>query len=120
MLAAGRGVDNLFWFVDNNKKQLDGTIEQILPQGDLLAKAEAFGFDAQRVNGNCVVQISEAIHRAEAVSGKAHMIILDSIKGAGIPEVEETVFNHSMMVSREQADRWIAQLEAKRAELALQ
>ena len=67
-----------------------------------------------------MVEISEAIHRAEAVSGKAHMIILDSIKGAGIPEVEETVANHSMMVSREQADRWIAQLEAKRAELAAQ
>ena len=120
MLAAGHGIDNLFWFVDNNKKQLDGTIEQILPQGDLLAKAEAFGFDAQRVNGNCVVQISEAIHRAEAVSGKAHMIILDSVKGAGISEVEETVANHSMMVSHEQADRWIAQLEAQRAELAAQ
>lgn len=120
MFAAGHGMDNLFWFVDNNKKQLDGTIDQILPQGDLLAKAEAFGFDAQRVNGNCVVEISEAIHRAETVSGKAHMIILDSIKGAGVPEVEETVLNHSMMVSREQADRWIAQLEAKRAELAAQ
>lgn len=120
MFAAGHGMDNLFWFVDNNKKQLDGTIDQILPQGDLLAKAEAFGFDAQRVNGNCVVEISEAIHRAETVSGKAHMIILDSIKGAGVPEVEETVLNHSMMVSREQADRWIAQLEAKRVELAAQ
>lgn len=120
MLATGRGVDNLYWFVDNNKKQLDGTIDAVLPQGDLLAKAQAFGFDAQRCNGNCVVEISEAIHRAEAVSGQAHMIILDSIKGAGVREVEETAFNHSMMVSREQADRWIAQLEAERAKLLAQ
>lgn len=120
MLAVARGVDNLYWFVDNNKKQLDGTCDAILQQGDLLAKAEAFGFDAQRVNGNCIVEISQAIHRAEQTPGRAHMIILDSVKGAGIPEVEETAFNHSMAVSREQADRWIARLEAQRAELLAQ
>ena len=111
MLAAARKVDNLFWFVDENKKQLDGPTCTILPQGDFLAKAQAFGFDAQRVPGNDVEAIYEAIHNAENISGKPHMIILDTIKGAGIPDVEQTYANHSMAVSGEQCHRWIMGLE---------
>ena len=118
MLAVARKVDNLFWFVDENKKQLDGTTDEILPQGDFLAKAEAFGFDAQRVAGNDVEAIYDAIQKAKTVEGKPHMIILDTIKGAGIKDVEQTVFNHSMSVSAEQAEKWIAELEGKRKALA--
>lgn len=118
MLAVARKVNNLFWFVDDNKKQLDGPTNTILPQGDLLAKALAFGFDAQRIAGNDVEAIYEAIIKAETVSGKPHMIILDNIKGSGIPEVEQTAANHSMSVSAQQAEKWIAGLEAERAALA--
>jgi transketolase len=118
MLAAARSIDNLFWFVDENKKQLDGPTCTILPQGDFLAKAMAFGFDAQRVSGNDVEAIYEAIMKAETVPGKPHMIILDSIKGAGITEVEQTAANHSMAVTAEQAEKWIAALEVQRSALA--
>lgn len=118
MLAVARKVDNLFWFVDENKKQLDGPTGTILPQGDFLAKALAFGFDAQRVAGNDVEAIYEAVKKAEAVAGRPHMIILDSIKGAGIPEVEQTAANHSMMVSAQQAEKWIAELKAQFEALA--
>ena len=118
MLAVARKVDNLFWFVDENKKQLDGTTEEILPQGDFLAKAEAFGFDSQRVAGNDVEAIYEAIQKSKTVKGKPHMIILDTIKGAGIKDVEQTVFNHSMPVSAQQAEKWIAELEDERTALS--
>lgn len=113
MLAAARKVDNLFWFVDNNKKQLDGRTDEILPQGDFLAKAKAFGFDAQRIDGNDVEAVYESIQKAETVQGKPHMIILDTIKGAGIADVEQTAFNHSMSVTIEQCNRWIAGLESQ-------
>ncbi len=112
MFAAARGVENLYWFVDENKKQLDGTTANILPLFDLEKKFDAFGFDARRVNGNDVEAIQAAIAEAGAVRGKPHAIILDTIKGKGVKAVEETYANHSMNVKPDVWDAWIGEVEA--------
>ena len=44
---------------------------------------------------------------------KPYAIVLDTVKGAGIPEVEQTVMNHSVSVSDDQFERWTAQLQAQ-------
>lgn len=112
MFASARKVDHLVWFVDANKKQLDGTTDEILPQGDLAAKFNAFGFDTQDINGNNIAEIYAAIENAAKVLGKPHAIILNTIKGAGVKAVEETAANHSMAVGPEKWDAWIAQVKA--------
>lgn len=112
MFACARKVDNLIWFVDVNKKQLDGTTEDILPQGDIAAKFAAFGFDTQRIKGQNIADIYTAIEHTAAAPGKPHAIILDTIKGAGVSEVEQTASNHSMNVGAEKWDAWIAQVKA--------
>ena len=38
------GLDNLIVFVDNNNLQLDGTCDEIMPNGDLGEKFRAFGW----------------------------------------------------------------------------
>ncbi len=120
MFAVARKIDNLVWFIDDNKKQLDGPVEMVLPQSDIAARFEAFGFDTQRIPGNDVEAIYEAIERTKAVSGKPHAIVLDTIKGAGVKAVEETLNNHSMAVKADVFDSWIegvkADLAAHRAE----
>ncbi|HWR23742.1 MAG TPA: transketolase [Feifaniaceae bacterium] len=113
--AAARKIDNLVWFIDDNKKQLDGPTEAILPLGDIAAKFKAFGFDTQQIPGNDVEAIYEAIERTKAVPGKPHAIVLDTIKGAGVKAVEETLNNHSMTVKADVFDGWI---EGLRADLA--
>ncbi len=118
MLASARKVSNLIWFVDENKKQLDGPTNSILPQGDIAAKFEAFGFDTQHIPGNDVEAIYEAIERTKAITDKPHAIVLDTVKGAGVKQVEETAANHSMAVKAEIFDGWIAGLKAERQALA--
>ncbi len=115
MFAVARKIDNLVWFIDDNKKQLDGPVEMVLPQSDIAARFEAFGFDTQRIPGNDVEAIYEAIERTKAVSGKPHAIVLDTIKGAGVKAVEETLNNHSMAVKADVFDGWI---EGVKADLA--
>ena len=44
MYAAGNKVDNLIATVDYNKKQIDGSLEDVLPMGNLKAKFESFGW----------------------------------------------------------------------------
>ncbi|MGL5042361.1 MAG: transketolase [Culicoidibacterales bacterium] len=94
--AGHHKLDNLIVFVDNNKRQLDGRTVDIMDPLDFVAKFEAFGFDAQEVKGDDVIAIDLAIERAFSLTGKAHAIILDTIKGQGVKYLEELVDNHHL------------------------
>lgn len=109
--AAAKKVSNLVVLIDNNKKQLDGYTRDVLDTGDLKAKMTAFGFEAKRIDGNCVEEIYEALEATRAGGEKPFAVILDTIKGKGVREVEETMGNHSMNVSPEQCDRWLSGLQ---------
>lgn len=115
--AGHQKLDNVIAFVDYNKKQLDGYTKDVLDLADVRCKFECFGWDAQEVDGNDVAAIYEAIEKAKATTGKPHMIVLHTIKGAGVKAVEETLFNHHIVVSPEFGDQAIAELEAKLAAL---
>ena len=111
MFAAARNLDNLTVFVDQNGKQPDGYTVDVLDSGDIAAKFEAFGFETQRVEGNEVAQVYEAVVKAAARCGKPHAIILHTTKGAGVPEVEQTVANHNMNFVPGQVDGWLEELQ---------
>ena len=108
MFTAAKKVTNLVWMVDDNKKQLDGYTKEILPSGDLREKFEAFGFDAVRVDGSDVGALYEALTKEPA--DKPLAIILDTVKGQGVKQVEETLNNHSMTVGEEVFDEWLSEL----------
>lgn len=111
--AAAKKISNLVVLLDWNKKQLDGTTEEVLPMGDYEAKFKAFGFDTLKIDGNNIPQLSEALARTRLGGEKPYAIILDTVKGAGVPEVEAIPMNHSIPVSDEQFDRWKKDLEEK-------
>lgn len=111
MFAAGKKVNNLVWLIDNNKKQLDGYTEDILDTGDLRAKFEAFGFDAVRIDGSDLDQLYDAL--TKQAGEKPIAIILDTVKGKGVKEVEETMSNHSMTMPEETYDQWLAELNSE-------
>ena len=111
MFTAAKKVTNLVWLVDDNKKQLDDYTEKILPQGDFRAKFEAFGFDAVRVDGADVGAIYEAV--TKEITDKPRAVILDTVKGRGVTQVEETLSNHSMTVGEEVFDSWLSELKEK-------
>lgn len=116
MFTAAKKVNNLVWMIDNNKKQLDGYTKNVLDSGDLRAKFEAFGFDAVRIDGNDLGQLYDAL--TKKAEDKPIAIILDTVKGKGVKEVEETMGNHSMNVPAETYDKWLGELKAELAALA--
>lgn len=111
MFTAAKKVNNLVWMVDNNKKQLDGYTKDILDSGDLRAKFEAFGFEAVRIDGNDLGQLYDAL--TKKAEDKPIAIILDTVKGKGVKEVEETMGNHSMTMTTETYDKWLADLNSE-------
>ena len=115
MFTAAKKVTNLVWMIDDNKKQLDGRTKDVLDPFDFRAKMEAFGFDAVRINGNDIDELYEAL--SVKAADKPRAIILDTVKGAGIKQVEETEANHSLPISDEDFETWTAQLRAELAAL---
>jgi len=111
MFAAAKKLTNLVWLIDWNKKQLDGPVDKILPQGDLEAKFASFGFDAVTVNGQDVEQLYTVLTRP--AGDKPLAVIMDTIKGAGVRELEEMDNCHSVTVGEEVWDRWLAELNGK-------
>ena len=115
MFTAAKKITNLIWLVDDNKKQLDGYTQDVLPIFDLEAKFAAFGFDARRVDGNDIAQVYDAL--TAPIGDKPRAIILDTVKGKGIREVEETMGNHYMTVAADVCDKWLAGLRGELAGL---
>ncbi|WP_196007864.1 transketolase [Clostridium tyrobutyricum] len=111
LYAAQKKLDNLIAFVDYNKKQLDGYVKDINDVGDIKVKFESFGWNAQKVDGNDVVQVYDAIMNAKKIKGKPSLIVLDTIKGKGIPFAENLKLNHHIQVSSEQLEETLAYLE---------
>ena len=108
MFTAARKLTNLTWIIDANKRQLDGWTADIINSFDFEEKFRAFGFDACTVKGDDVAALYEVL--SAPAGGKPRAVVLDSVKGAGIAEVENTFGNHSMSSSAETCDKWLAEL----------
>ena len=113
MAAAQFGLDHLIAFLDYNKMQIDGMIDEVMSLIDPCVKWEAFGFNAFRVDGHDVAVISDAIKQAKSAgNGKPSMIVLDTIKGKGVSFFEEAGPScHFMPVSQETADNAYIELD---------
>ncbi len=109
-------LDHLILFVDWNKKQLDGRLEQVNQPLDIEQKFRSFGLDAQTVVGYDTTSIYYAIKKAQSVKGKPHVIILDTFKGLGVDFAEEVEFNHYLSFDRSKAEAAIAEIERRYAE----
>lgn len=97
--ASHQRLDNIVCFVDWNKKQLDGTLNDISGGGNLAAKFEAFGWYVQEINGHDISEIVDAIENTKNISGKPSCIVLDTIKGRGCSIAEPVEYNHSINFS---------------------
>jgi len=113
MAAAQFKLDNLVVFLDLNKYQIGGAVDEIMSLLDPVAKWESFGFNVQKVDGHDVAAISAAVDNAKKAKGsnKPSMIILDTVKGKGVSFVEATpATNHNMNVSAEQKAQALKEL----------
>ncbi|MCO5494861.1 transketolase [Enterococcus innesii] len=91
--------------IDDNKKQLDGPTKDILDPFDIQQKMTAFGFYTEKVPGADMHAIDEAIERCKAIEDQAVCIVLDSVKGQGVPFFEELDANHSVKFTTDEINQ---------------
>lgn len=88
MAAVKFKLDHLIAIVDNNGVQLDGTLEEIMPMGDIGQKFAAFGWNVIAADGHDVRSIDAAIEQAKAVRGMPSVIVAKTVKGKGVSFME--------------------------------
>ncbi|MDW8743467.1 transketolase [Streptococcus suis] len=115
--AAHQELSHLITFVDDNKKQLDGTTAEISRTFDFVDKFAAFGWEAVRVDGSDIEAIIEAIQTFKnSSSNRPKCIVLDTIKGQGVDFLETMESNHHLRldaVLRAQLEASVHSLEHK-------
>jgi transketolase len=98
-------LDNLIAFVDYNRQQLDGYVNDVMDVGDIAQKFSSFGWHTKDVNGHDVSEIHNAIISAKNSHGKPSVIVLHTQKGKGCTFAEGILDNHHMAVTKEQGDK---------------
>lgn len=117
--AAHYKLDNLVAFLDWNKKQIDGTNDQVMALGDPVKKYEAFGWNAKCINGSDVVAIQKSVQEAlECKNGKPTMIVLDTIKGNGAKDIMSIENNHCIGFPDDLYEKVLADLENQKNDLS--
>ncbi len=109
-------LDNFVLFVDENKLQLDGYTKDIMDQGDIAKKIEAFGFNTYHINGHDEELIKQTILDSYQVKDVPTCIVLDTIKSYGFEPLVNDVSNHHARFSPEQiveVDAVIAKYEGE-------
>lgn len=104
MSAVQWKLDNLICLVDFNDQQADGKSTAALAQGDELAKWQAFGWHAQRVDGNDLQAVVDALDAARATDHPGpRVIIFDTKMCKGVEFLENREITHFVRV---EADEW--------------
>ncbi|MEL6842958.1 MAG: transketolase, partial [Bacteroidota bacterium] len=81
-IAGFLGLSNLVMFYDSNDIQLSSTVEEVTNE-DVAMKYEAWGWHVMTIDGNDQDAIREALHAANAETGKPSLIIGKTIMGKG-------------------------------------
>jgi len=81
-------LDNLTVILDYNKIQLDDFVAKILDLEPVVAKWQSFGWPVQEIDGHDFEQIGKALDQAEATKGRPSFIVANTVKGKGVPWME--------------------------------
>lgn len=111
MFAHHYKLDHLTALVDNNGLQIDGKITDVMSPVPIDEKFAAFGWHVIHADGHDVEALHEALEEARTVSGQPTVIIMKTIKGKGVPEVEGQVGWHGKAPTEEQCEHFLKEVE---------
>ena len=117
MTAAHYQLDNLVVIIDRNRLQISGPTEEVMALEPLPEKFVAFGYAVESVCGNDINALVNILENVPFVPGKPNLIVAETIKGAGISFMENSVTWHHHVPSPDELARALQELEAAEAAL---
>lgn len=113
MFAAAKKVDNLIAIVDYNRKQIDGSTDDVLSLGNLGAKWLAFDWDVIQMDGNNMAEVVETLQFAKTriYKQKPVVILMHTEMGYGVDFMMGTHKWHGSSPNDEQLKIALSQLK---------
>ncbi len=113
MYAPAKNVDNIIAIVDYNKKQIDGSTDDVMNLGDLRAKYESFGWKVWECNGNDMKDVVDTLTkmRENAHKGQSQILLAHTEMGMGVDFMMGTHKWHGSAPNDEQAANALSQLK---------
>ena len=113
MYAPAKNVDNIIAIVDYNKKQIDGSTDDVMNLGDLRAKYESFGWKVWECNGNDMQEVVDTLTkmRENTHKGQSQVLLAHTEMGMGVDFMMGTHKWHGSAPNDEQAANALSQLK---------
>ncbi|MGB1988713.1 MAG: transketolase, partial [Flavobacteriales bacterium] len=105
MYASGNKVDNLICTIDYNQKQIDGSLDEVLPMGNIANKFKAFDWEVLEIkDGNNINDVIDVLNKAKSLcgNGKPICIIMHTEMGNGVDFMMGTHKWHGVAPNDEQ------------------
>lgn len=112
MSASKYKLGNLKVIVDNNRLQIDGFSDDIMPLGDQRAKWSAFGWHVEVCDGHNLEELRNAFTKMEAVTDKPSVLIANTVKGNGVSFMENEADWHSRKMTHAEGAEALAEIAA--------
>lgn len=113
LFASHHRLDNFMLVVDENNFQAMGLTQDILQLGSIQQKLESFGFESITVDGHDEEALNEAISKFWASkSGAPKAIIAKTVKGKGVPFMENNNLWHYTRLNSDTYADALAALES--------
>lgn len=110
MFAGFYKLNNLTAFIDFNSLQIDGDIREVMSPLPIAPKFEAFNWNVIEVNGHDLDELHNAIEAAKACTDKPTAIVMNTVKGKGVKEMEGQAGWHGKAPSAEEYEKFVAEL----------
>lgn len=102
MTANKYKLDNLCAILDYNGLQIDGKVEEVKALDCLESKWESFGFHVILCDGHNIEALINSFEKARQTKGQPSIIIAKTIKGKGVPFMENKAEWHGKAPSDEE------------------
>ena len=114
MIASHYKLDNLVGIIDLNTLQITGRTREVCDAEPLDDKFRAFGWNVHHADGHDASELAEILTAAPTVSDKPTMILAHTVKGKGVPFMEDNAAWHHKVPGDDEVGAALAHLQAQK------
>ncbi|MDC7245199.1 MAG: transketolase [Sphaerochaetaceae bacterium] len=102
MTAGHYRLSSMCVFINNNRLQIDGKVEDVMNMKNLNDRLSSFGWNVIEIDGNDMRQVVDALKKAAECTTEPTVIIGNTLMGKGVPFMENLAKWHGTTPSLEQ------------------
>ena len=111
MMATTLRLDNLVCIVDYNNLQGYGVTDDIQGYEKILSRFQASGWITKEVDGHNLSELSDVLTSVPFGSGAPSLVMAKTVKGKGIPEIENKLEWHYKSPNPDEETRFLRELD---------